>query len=558
MGIKDLYKVIEDEAGDCFEEVTLHKLSGLRIAIDISIFLYRYIRTAGNDGWMNLFIGFLCKFLKHNIITVCIFDGPNPPSEKKLEQLYRRETVKASLEKRDKIILLRDKLAKFEEEDDLPEEIVEECRSLLKVRNSKKPDLTNYYSPTDIITSLQKKIDTLDNQTLPITSEHRDLAFQIVNMMGLHAIQADGEAEGVCSYLAKIGEVHGVLSEDTDCLAYGAPFLFVYRKNKATDEKLFAIHLQTILDRMGYTYDQFLDLCILLKCDYNKHTYTNGKQSSSVFKGYIPDEDGNIPKNAKPKDLAKTRVVELMRRFGSFERIREYLVNPEDIKYERCREIFLTKPVLPLDKMYETNLAPDFEALDDFIIRNQVYVNMQHLRELLKPTPILFDSTSGDDHASIIEEIFLEEEPLRSPDEEVCVPTSSSSGEKEVDITPSSSTIEYAMSSSTVEEVTPSSSTVEDDGFVPSSSSMTLEIRNEEEKYYYYQLTLSTDDKVLVRAVERDYIDTFAKNPTSFRFREWLAFAGVSHPKDLPIKIKNKRRVPSTTKISYTISAKGD
>lgn len=542
MGIKDLYAVIEKEAGDCFETVTLHKLSGLRIAIDISIFLYQYIRTAGNDGWVNMFINFLCKFLKHNIITVCIFDGPNPPSEKKLEQLYRREAVKVSVDKMDRCIELRDTLARYNEEDDLPGDLVEECKLLLKSRNSKNPDLTNYYSAMDIISSLQKKIDTLANQTIAITAEHRATAFKIVNMMGLHAIQADGEAEGVCSYLAKIGEVHGVLSEDTDCLAYGAPFLFVYRqKYKVSDEKIYAIHLQTILDRMGYTYDQFLDLCVLLKCDYNKHTYTNGKQSPTVFKGYIPDEDGNVPEKAKPQNLGMTRIMELMRRFGSFEKIREYMINPEDVKYERCREIFLTKPVLPFDKMYETNLQPDFEALEDFVVQNRVYVNMTHIRELLKPTPVVFRGDTSDDELDLSsgEDIF---EDNREEEEH-----SSTDSPLNKEDTPQPSIQVVGCSSDENDSEHPQ----------PYSSTMTLVIDNTPEKYYYYQLTLSTGDKVIVRAVEREYIETFCENPQSTNFREWLAFAGVKYPEDLPIKLKNKRRVPSTSSVSYTIDSFG-
>jgi hypothetical protein len=75
MGIKDLYKVIYEHGSEGVGVVNLEDIKGLRIAVDISVFLYKFIRTAGDDGdkWLNAFIHFLCTFKKHKINCVCIF-----------------------------------------------------------------------------------------------------------------------------------------------------------------------------------------------------------------------------------------------------------------------------------------------------------------------------------------------------------------------------------------------------------------------------------------------------------------------------------------------------
>ena len=90
MGINHLYQVIKLLCPDQLGSVDISELVGYKIAVDISIFLYKYVRSAGETVWMNIFILLLCTLKKYGIKAICIFDGPNPPIEKKKEQEKRR------------------------------------------------------------------------------------------------------------------------------------------------------------------------------------------------------------------------------------------------------------------------------------------------------------------------------------------------------------------------------------------------------------------------------------------------------------------------------------
>ena len=44
--------------------------------------------------------------------------------------------------------------------------------------------------------------------------------------MGLVCVQAPGEAEALCAYLNRDNLIYGVISQDSDCFAYGAVRVF--------------------------------------------------------------------------------------------------------------------------------------------------------------------------------------------------------------------------------------------------------------------------------------------------------------------------------------------
>ena len=116
MGIKDLYKVINENSPECRAVHHLSEFRGYRFAIDISIFLNKFIKSTSSNvsirsitdddhidppsySWMNTFLVFLCILKKHGIKSVCVFDGLNPPIEKLEEQERRRDQTKKSVER---------------------------------------------------------------------------------------------------------------------------------------------------------------------------------------------------------------------------------------------------------------------------------------------------------------------------------------------------------------------------------------------------------------------------------------------------------------------------
>lgn len=358
MGIQDLYKIIPKEHVIVYR---FEELEGLKIAVDISIFLYKTIRSCGNEGWMAAFILLLCKLKKHRIKAICIFDGPNPPPEKKDEQTRRRAQNKKAL---DRLALCIELKKELEERPELTDELIAKCKFLI-VGKSKKPDYTDYHDHENIIISLNQSIRKLTNQTIPITDEHKENAKEIVEMMGLTCIQADGEAEALCASLAVHKMVDAVLTEDTDVLAYGTPLMFAFKDYKLTDNSIFGLHLSSILESLDMNHATFRDMCIMLGCDYNDRV-----------KGY--PQDGK--KRKKPVSLGQKHVFELFSEGGMcIEDLLEFIPDPSPLIYERCREIFVPQDVSDFKIVYASE--PDYQALMEFFARHEIKLGMKYIRE---------------------------------------------------------------------------------------------------------------------------------------------------------------------------------
>ncbi|XP_034071187.1 probable flap endonuclease 1 homolog isoform X2 [Gymnodraco acuticeps] len=79
--------------------------------------------------------------------------------------------------------------------------------------------------------------------------------------------QAPGDAEALCAKLVRDGTVDAVASEDMDTLPFGANIL-IRQLNAKKDSKVIEYSLPKLLEKLKMTHEEFVDLCILLGCDY--------------------------------------------------------------------------------------------------------------------------------------------------------------------------------------------------------------------------------------------------------------------------------------------------
>ena len=110
MGIKSLTKLIKVNSPDSIETSQLHKLSGKKVAIDASLFIYQClinIRYNGkslknrNDKVTSHISGIFYKtinYLSMNVTPIYIFDG-KPPEEK--NEIIKERQIKANCAKAD-------------------------------------------------------------------------------------------------------------------------------------------------------------------------------------------------------------------------------------------------------------------------------------------------------------------------------------------------------------------------------------------------------------------------------------------------------------------------
>ena len=382
MGIADLYKVIATETGGKYPiESHMSRFTGLRFAVDISIFLYKYIRSSGPIAWKNSFILLLITLKRHGIRSVCIFDGPNPPIEKLRTQEKRREENEKALTRLSECRKMREKLQKkylFSEEE-MPKGVSEACQIL--IGKPRKLTEIDYTCAGECSEALGDVIRRLEFSTMPITADHADEAIKIVEMLGFPALTAEGEAEALCASLAVYGHVDAVLTEDTDVLAYGVPMMVAFKDFKLGDEKLWCIPLNAMLQDMDLKRNEFRDLCILLSCDYNERV-----------KGYPPDG-----KNRKtPVSIGAVHAMTMIRKYRVLEEVVKHVIIDGPLKYQRCRELFT--PLRDLPRGYVPQNRPiDFRALSNLLQEGGVTISMDYIQQFFRPVTVNFADDDDDD-----------------------------------------------------------------------------------------------------------------------------------------------------------------
>lgn len=313
MGIKGLFKVISDHAPGAVRTVDWPLLSGRKVAIDASMSLYQFLVAVRQTDGMQLssgdgtetshLIGMFyrtIRLIEHGVLPVYVFDGK--PPELKRDEL--------------------DKRLQLREAADAQREAAETAADAARFAR----------------------------RTVHATQEHNAEAQRLLRLMGVPVVLAPCEAESSCAQLVKTGKAHAAGSEDMDTLTFGATLLL--RKLTAGDQKknpITEINLDKALAGLGLAYAEFVDLCILLGCDYCEPIKGMGPQTA----------------------------VRLVREHRSIERIKAHLAEqggklqiPDDFPFVEVRKLFHAPDVVGDD--VEIKFAePDVEGLVAFLVQEK-------------------------------------------------------------------------------------------------------------------------------------------------------------------------------------------
>lgn len=257
MGIKNLNKFIKDKFPSSIIDLNLENLSYKKIAIDTSLYLYKYKALNGSD-WIVSFIDLICCLRELNIHPVLVFDG-KPPPEKIIEK-DKRNSARDKLE--NTIIELE-----IDYNDYINNGVIsEKLKKFYRGHSNNKRLIGKEKINNDLLKQL---VDNKKNQLISITKEDIIILKQILTMMGITYIEAVSEAEKTCAKLCIDNKVDAVLSEDTDLIPYGTPYILnrinIYNKTvKAIDTKV-------LLETIDFTKDQMIDFCIMCGTDYNNN-----------------------------------------------------------------------------------------------------------------------------------------------------------------------------------------------------------------------------------------------------------------------------------------------
>ena len=326
MGINNLNKFLHKKSEDIFKKIHLSEYAYKKIAIDISLFLYKF-KAISNENWIVCFINMICCLRRNNIHCIFIYDG-KAPFEKENERI-KRQQIKEN--ERKKIYDLEYSLNIYHTTG-----IIEQILYDFYTKNSHKRLLGNN-DKIDMI-FVENEIKKKVNQIIDITSEDFDKTRELFDILKIPYYTAPEEAEKFCSYLCINGLVDSVLSDDTDVIAYNCPFFLT--KLDIYNDTFVEISNKNILNILNITKNQLLDFCIMCGTDYNNNIPKIGPENAFKYiSKYISIEE--IEKNLKIDItvLNQIRVRDLFNVFDNYEIINiQYCMFPifdDLIKFSR-------------------------------------------------------------------------------------------------------------------------------------------------------------------------------------------------------------------------------
>lgn len=266
MGIRYLNRFFKEEATQGIKLISLKQLSGKKIAIDISIYMYKY--ASENSLIENIYL--LLSVLRHyNIIPIFIFDGKAPIEKKELLQ-KRKEDKKAAEEE---YAILQNKLAINQEMDEIEKQ--------------------------EIVTNM----DLLKKKFVNISRKDIEIVKRLIRAYGATYYDAPGESDEICALLTIKGKVWATLSEDMDMFVYGCPRVIRYMSLLNHTAVLY--DTKNILELLGINQKYLREICVLSGTDYNSveetknspNLYTTLKYFKKFFKEKIKAENNNEEQN---------------------------------------------------------------------------------------------------------------------------------------------------------------------------------------------------------------------------------------------------------------------
>lgn len=322
MGILGLSKLVADIAPYAVKEGEIKNYFGRKIAIDASMCLYQFLIAVRSEGaqltsvdgettshLMGTFYRTI-RLIENGIKPVYVFDG-KPPQMKSGELNKRKE-------KRDEAQKALDKATEAGDQAD---------------------------------------IDKFNRRLVKVTKQHAEDCKSLLTLMGVPFIEAPCEAEAQCAAMVKSGKVFGTATEDMDALTFGSSVLLRHMTfSEARKMPIQEFHLDKVLQGMDLTQKEFIDLCILLGCDY----------TDSI------------------RGIGPKRAIDLIKQHKSIEEILKNIdtkkyVPPADWNFDGARQLFVEPEIMDPEKIDLKWSDPDEEGLVKYLCGDKQF-NEERIR----------------------------------------------------------------------------------------------------------------------------------------------------------------------------------
>ncbi|KAF8825004.1 hypothetical protein HHX47_DHR7000307 [Lentinula edodes] len=236
-------------------------------------------------------------------------------------------------------------------------------------------------------------------------------------LMGIPVIVAPSEAEAQCAELARGGKVYAAGSEDMDTLTFNAPILFRHLTfSEAKKQPISEINLSAALQGLDMNMSQFVDLCILLGCDYLEPIKGVGPKSAlklirehNGLRGVVkhlraktaekekavaeaaeeeeaeeedpaPTSDVEQPDGSDIEEAFSSKPKPKAKKKGAKGKGKGGVSMPEEWPWEEAKELFLKPDVTPADELDLDWKNPDVDGLVQFLVTEKGF-NEERVRK---------------------------------------------------------------------------------------------------------------------------------------------------------------------------------
>lgn len=212
---------------DTICKITFQDLSNKIIAIDTSIYLYKFI---SNNTLLESIYLMIVLFKQYNIIPIFVFDGV-PPIEKQ-SIIEKRQTEKLAAKTK--------------------------CEELeFKLKNS-----TSDREQTELLDA----ISCLKKKFIKLKKKDIENVRNLMNAFGVCNVDAQGEADELCAKLVITKKAYACLSEDMDLFLYECPRVLRYLS--LVNKSCVIYYLDKIVNDLKITFKEFKEICVISGSEY--------------------------------------------------------------------------------------------------------------------------------------------------------------------------------------------------------------------------------------------------------------------------------------------------
>jgi flap endonuclease-1 len=241
MGIQHLNRYLKEKCNaeasntGAIRHISFNDLRGKKIAVDISIYMYKF---SAEGALIDNMYQMIALFRMNGIIPYFVFDGKPPQQKYELLKIRKEEKIIAE--------------EKF------------------KQLNEKLSDITDYEEKREI----NGELDSLRRKFVRLSMNNIENVKKLMELCGVSYCVAEGEADKLCAKLVLTKTVYACLSEDMDLFVYGCPRVLRYISLLKSSFVMY--DFKKILECLQINMENFRKICVISGTDYN-YTETKSK-----------------------------------------------------------------------------------------------------------------------------------------------------------------------------------------------------------------------------------------------------------------------------------------